>query len=402
MFSSIWEKSECSALNFPIAISEPSLTRSSHGMAPRIISRHDLTKVLYDTLPAESQSRMLPNKRVATITTTATGVEVACRDGTTYTGSILVGADGAHSLIRDQMRGLALQDDATPAEAVNPEHPFLTTYNAMWIRFPTTQGLKPGDAGETHGTDAAIQLFAGEDSAVVGIYARLPEPTEERIRWTAQDEARFVERWGHLRVSDGWTVKDTYEQRIGAGLVSLEEGVVPHWSWNRIVLAGDAAHKFTPSTAAGCNNGILDVVVLANELHRMVEASAAGGRADPSAAEIEAAFGGGPERGEPRHRRGDVARGRESVRRLARHGARRGAEDFPEDGGAGDFEDASLGLCRGNRGDERPRSVGAEDPAAECDGAVKTCMRKRRFGCDYIGGRGVRLCFDLFGMEIPG
>ena len=39
-----------------------------------------------------------------------------------------------------------------------------------------------------------------------------------------------------------------------------------------MVLVGDAAHKFTPSTGAGCNTGLVDIVVLANELYHAFRA----------------------------------------------------------------------------------------------------------------------------------
>ena len=61
------------------------------------------------------------------------------------------------------------------------------------------------------------------------------------------------------------------------------------WSCaGRVVLVGDAAHKFTPSTGAGCNTGIVDVVVLANGLRRAFDAAAAA--AAPDAAALAAVF----------------------------------------------------------------------------------------------------------------
>ena len=104
----------------------------------------------------------------------------------------------------------------------------------------------------------------------------VPEPTLEPPRYTSADEEAFVKRWGHLHLSDKLTVRDAYDTRVQAGLVNLEEGVVKHWGWDRIVLIGDAAHKFTPSTGAGCNNGMADVAVLINELHKVVLAAGAG------------------------------------------------------------------------------------------------------------------------------
>ncbi|KAK3346925.1 hypothetical protein B0T25DRAFT_290894 [Lasiosphaeria hispida] len=255
--------------------------KENHGIAPRVVSRHDVTRVLHDSLPTSIQSRLLPNKRVSSIATTPSSVTVTCTDGSVHTGSMLIGADGAHSFVRSQMRDLALASDHTPASAINPAQPFLTTYRAMWIRFPTQADLTPGDANETHGRDCTIQTFVGEETSVIGMYERLPAPTQDRLRYSAADEEAFVARWGDLPLSGEVTVRRAYESRVQAGMVSLEEGVVPNWSWGRMVLVGDAAHKFTPSTGAGCNNGMVDVVALVNEIVRALE----GGE------DVERAFG---------------------------------------------------------------------------------------------------------------
>lgn len=177
------------------------------------------------------------------------------------------------------MRKLAVEANSPD---VNDEQPFLTTYRCIWIRFPTNASplLHDGLTTETHGTGAATQLFAGEETGVTGVYERLPSPTRDRIRYTEADEEALIERWGHLPLLKGdgdvkdFTLSDAFENRVSSGLISLEEGVVDHWSFDsRIVLTGDSAHKVTPSTGAGCNNGIIDVVALANELHKITRSS---------------------------------------------------------------------------------------------------------------------------------
>lgn len=236
---------------------------------------------------------MHPNKKVADVTTTSDGVVVSCTDGTSYEGSIVIGADGAHSVVRNRMRTLALQqaDAAASTSVVNEENPYLTTYQAFWLRFPTSLGLSAGEVNETHGSGLATQLFAGQDSAVIGMYERLETPTRERARYTYADEEAIVKRWAHLQISKTLTLQNAWDARLSSGMVQLEEGVVEHWSWDRIVLVGDAAHKFTPSTGQGCNNGIIDVVVLLNELHKAVEkARARGPDAAPSKTELATAF----------------------------------------------------------------------------------------------------------------
>jgi len=247
---------------------------NSHGAYPRVISRHDLMQILHDGLPAEAQAKLLPNKKVVGVETTDDGVSVTCADGTTYTGTIIVGADGAHSTVRSQMRAAALQSSSSATSAnTNEEKPFLTTYRSMWIRFPTVAPINAGDASETHGYDCTLQLFAGEDTSVIGIYERMEKPTRDGARYSLADESAFISRWGHLPViAGGMSIAEAYASRTQAGMVNLEEGVLRHWSYDRIVLVGDAAHKFTPSTGAGCNNGIVDVVALANELYHAFRA----------------------------------------------------------------------------------------------------------------------------------
>ncbi|KAK3360646.1 hypothetical protein B0T25DRAFT_473991 [Lasiosphaeria hispida] len=266
--------------------------KENHGAYPRVISRHDLMQILHDGLPIEAQAKLLPNKKVTCVSTGTDGVIVTCADGTTYTGTIVVGADGAHSTVRNQMRVAALQTTSGDLRA-NEEKPFLTTYRSMWIRFATVPPIKPGDASETHGYDCTLQLFAGEETSVIGIYERMEEPSRDSSRYTEADEHAFISRWGHLPIIEGgMTIADAYTSRTQAGMVNLEEGILKHWSFDRIVLVGDAAHKFTPSTGAGCNNGIVDVVALANELYHAFRAvrDAEGETAFPDKLHILAAF----------------------------------------------------------------------------------------------------------------
>ena len=239
---------------------------------------------MYESLPQKHQDSMFANKKVAAISTTADGVTVRCADGTSYEGSIVIGADGAHSRVRSLMRNLADVSD----DDVNEEHPFLTTYRAFWIRFPTQADLQPGDSLETHGPGCAIQTFVGEGTSVIGMYERMDEATRTPPRYNAADQAAFIERWGHLPVSSRLTVRQAYESREEAGMVNLEEGVVKHWGRDRVVLVGDAAHKFTPSTGQGCNNGIQDIASLVNELRRAVRNAPEG--AAPSRDAVAGAF----------------------------------------------------------------------------------------------------------------
>ena len=275
----------------------------NHGCASRVITRRSLMQVLFDALPAEAQSKLLPNKKMLSLEKTEGGVVVKCTDGSSYEGTIVIGADGAYSSVRKHMATMDSEKD-TPAgqqQQDGKELPYLTTYRCFWMRFPRLPGITPGDMTESHGPEATTQYFANEDSAVVAVYERLSEPTRTPPRrYSDEDEAAFVAKWGHLPLNENpnhqnreglnvLTLGEAYTHQIQTGFINLEEGVVADWSrGGRAVLVGDAAHKFTPSTGAGCNNGIVDVVVLVNKLHKIF--SKASTSADVAEDELATAF----------------------------------------------------------------------------------------------------------------
>lgn len=113
-----------------------------------------MLQVLWESLPAEAQSKTHAQKKVSDIKTTETGVVVSCTDGTSYEGSMVIGADGAYSVVRKHIQLMALREQPAAKE----ERPFLTTYRAFWMLMPLIPGLEVGDAYETHGPTITIQF----------------------------------------------------------------------------------------------------------------------------------------------------------------------------------------------------------------------------------------------------
>ncbi|KAK3317564.1 hypothetical protein B0T19DRAFT_293717 [Cercophora scortea] len=254
----------------------------NHGTSTHAYHRADLLKALYDSLPEPNPAaRILMNKQVTQITTTDDRVEAHCADGTIYTGSIIIGADGVHSMVRKTMRTLALQSSPTTnPNKINNEHPFLAEYRCMWCSFPRQPDdpdMLAGDFIEAHGTDMALQCLSGDDRSWLFIYERLAKPTRDRATYSQADVEALAARAGEHAVSERRKVKDVFPTRHAAGMANLEEGVLPHWSWKRLVLVGDACHKQTPNTGLGFNNGMQDVVALVNELHSAVKEQTGGG-----------------------------------------------------------------------------------------------------------------------------
>lgn len=105
-------------------------------------------------------------------------------------------------------------------------------------------------------------------------YEKLASQPTERVNYTDADMQAYVDKHSEMAIADNrLKLKDVFAQRLSGGMANLEEGVLKHWSGGRIVLAGDACHKYTPNAGLGLNNGIQDVVVLVNKLHELLAGS---------------------------------------------------------------------------------------------------------------------------------
>lgn len=87
-------------------------------------------QVLYENI--QDKSKVLTNKRLKQLEVDEKGVTAITTDGSTYTGDILVGADGIHSAVRQEMWRIA--DKISPGYIPTSEHSgqqlnFLTLVN---------------------------------------------------------------------------------------------------------------------------------------------------------------------------------------------------------------------------------------------------------------------------------
>ena len=89
----------------------------SYGDYTQVIARYDLIRVLLSRIPPH---KILYNKRVLSTKHEDDEVIIHCHDNTAYAGTILIGADGAYSSVRQNMykemsaMGLLPKVDAKP------------------------------------------------------------------------------------------------------------------------------------------------------------------------------------------------------------------------------------------------------------------------------------------------
>ncbi|OQE46716.1 hypothetical protein PENCOP_c001G01213 [Penicillium coprophilum] len=245
------------------------LIREYHGHGPVAFHRAELLESMYNGLPEGAKEKILTDKKLTDLTTTHDGVTATCADGSVFHGSVIIGADGVYSKTRQIMRDLALKENAT--RSWDPVHPYTATYQLLFGSFPS-----PSPAGQGYDIQSkgkAIMYFSGTDRGWFFLYKRLPRPTSERRIYTQKDVDAVAEEFAEFPLTQTVKVKDVWPRMLGAGLTNLDEGIVKHWSFGRIVLVGDACHKMTTHLGLGFNHGIQDIVVLCNSLRKAVRAA---------------------------------------------------------------------------------------------------------------------------------
>ena len=76
-----------------------------HGYPIPFVDRQKVLQTLYNKV--QDKSKILTRKKVKTIDNSeSTGVKITTTDGSVYSGDLVVGADGIHSIVRQEMARL--------------------------------------------------------------------------------------------------------------------------------------------------------------------------------------------------------------------------------------------------------------------------------------------------------
>lgn len=209
------------------------------------------------------------------------GVSVTCADGELYTGSVVIGADGVHSQTRRLMRCLALSED--PSREWDAEDPLEAEYSCLWCSVPLQ--TTPHINTDTQDQGRSVMYIPGKDRGWLFMYEKLQQKTSERMPYTEKDIAQQAAKFADFPITENRKVRDVFTSKT-AGMVNVEEGIVNNWSWHRIVLVGDACHKFAPNAGLGYQNGLQDVVALCNALRRALRSRPGGALSEKTLAEL--------------------------------------------------------------------------------------------------------------------
>ncbi|KAH7087118.1 hypothetical protein FB567DRAFT_629141 [Paraphoma chrysanthemicola] len=251
---------------------DPKSTTFSEKLEQRIgypqifIDRQAVLQVLYDSL--KFKDRIFTNKRVNRIEHGDDCVKVFTQDGSMYSGDFVIGADGIHSTVRQEMWRLSREDKSQlftsdPISDLQCESKCIFGISEYPAAFPEP----PVQLNAFFKNSNYMILSAPENRVYWFLFTEVEKVFGKAIpRYSKEDERNLAERHSHDQLTENVTFGDLYAARLQATLVSIEDHVFPRWHYKRILTIGDAAHKLHPISAQGGNGAMETAAVLVNML----------------------------------------------------------------------------------------------------------------------------------------
>ncbi|KAK3817307.1 MAG: hypothetical protein J3Q66DRAFT_339481 [Benniella sp.] len=263
------------------------------GYDPKLVHRPDLFNIMLRRVPAEKLSL---NKGVIDFEQDEKGVTIRTSDGETHHGDILVGADGAYSVVRTKLFEQMEKEKKLPTE----------DKAGLWAGTVclagTTQSLDPEKfpilrdnkkchflnfLGERPYAWMAITLTNNKIAYIISEQlddnASKDLPALRKKLLSPEAKEAFIKKVSGFSVKTYTDDNDRPEKlhTLGdlieatdpetSGMVLLEEKMFKTWHHGRTVLLGDAVHKMHLASGMGCVNAMEDAVILTNCLYEIAD-----------------------------------------------------------------------------------------------------------------------------------
>lgn len=239
---------------------DPEMTEK-YGNPYLLIHRADYLKILYE-LAVEAGVVIKKNSRVVEVDGNIRTVTL--KNGDTYTGDLIIGADGIKSNVRDS--AVVTEETVLPLPssycayrvtipgevmAADPviSHLMTEIKSTCWIGYRRHIMAYPIRDGTLYNM---VMIHPGQ--AAVGVWNEPADLEEMRNHFKDWDPV-VCQLLSHVDKSLKWVLADMPR--------------LPRWVKGRVALIGDAAHSMLPFLAQGAAQGIEDGATLVNELEKI-------------------------------------------------------------------------------------------------------------------------------------
>jgi salicylate hydroxylase len=229
---------------------DPNASKADHTLLQ--VLRAELQRVLYDAVVKLKPGAVHFGARAAGAETTGARARLLLEGGETVEGDVIVGADGAHSRVRQSIFGRAeprftgaiAWRGLAPMERLKPQHrrPLASTWVGPHAHVTTYPVRRRGEEFVSFSGQVDSDTWRTESWSEPG---ELADALKDFEGWHQDILDLFVHsenlfRWGIF-------VRDSLEA----------------WSKGRVTLVGDACHSMTPYLGMGVNVTMEDACVLA-------------------------------------------------------------------------------------------------------------------------------------------
>ncbi|KAF9201537.1 hypothetical protein BGZ49_008232 [Haplosporangium sp. Z 27] len=256
------------------------------GYDMRILSRPKLYELIRSRVPEHKVSL---GKKVLRTKEENDKVTIYCSDNTTYECDILIGADGAYSVVRNNMYKQLEEQEKLPS--CDKDDFSIGYYAVVGVASPPNPEKYPElSDGRCH-----FRLHVGDNNATSctmsvpdnqicwGLQIQLPSSQRREhhfhnSEWGPEAIDDVIKDFKDLPCPSGGTMKEIFDA-TPTKLISkvfLEEKVFKTWYHGRTVLIGDAPFVLSPqyhSVSQGAVMAMKDAVVLANCIFNMKDNS---------------------------------------------------------------------------------------------------------------------------------
>ncbi|KAJ5195989.1 hypothetical protein N7449_006468 [Penicillium cf. viridicatum] len=238
----------------------------SHGYPIVFLDRRMLIEVLYEKI--QDKSKVITSQRVQSIENGTSSVKVTTTTGETYTGNIVVGADGIYSKVRQEMWKAAEKIDPTWVDPTE-KSALPATYACIFGISKGVKGIEKGTLNSVFNEHYSYLVPSGPGDRTYWFLVRNMGKTyygADIPRFTKEEEEALATEHFDDQITPTLKFVDLYKCKIASAYSSLPEYVYKRWHFQRIITIGDASHKFEPLTGQGGNNAMETAASLTNHL----------------------------------------------------------------------------------------------------------------------------------------
>ncbi len=218
------------------------------------VHRGDMHRVLLDAVRQSPNVKVHTGQRCTSFTQDGSGVTLSLASGETVRGSALIGADGVHSIVRQQLF------EAGSSGKMGPEFMGIICWRGLIAEHDLPEEMRRPVGTNWVGPGGHVITYPLRRAKIMNFVG-----FGERAGWTVEswtekgthaECAADFEHWHPLVHQLIEKLDQPYKWAL-AGRAPLEQ-----WTQGRVSMVGDACHPMMPFLAQGANQALEDALVL--------------------------------------------------------------------------------------------------------------------------------------------